>query len=257
MQKFELSEQVNDRAPTAAQRKGLQRDVYDFALRNSPSIRKGNFSTLASADIGSLFQINDELFFDGKISRWMEINFKRPIKFRLSTRMTTCGGMTTMQRFPGAKQSETEFEIAIATTPLFGTFKEQGRAKVGGLVCQDRLEALQRILEHEMIHLVELLIRQDSNCQRGPFKRLINNYFGHTESNHQLLTPADVARQKLGISCGDYVVFEMEGRQLRGYVNRITKRATVLVKDASGVRYSDGLKYAKYYVPLNRIKRAS
>jgi hypothetical protein len=35
-----------------------------------------------------------------------------------------------------------------------------------------------------------------------------------------------------------------------GRVNRITKRATVLVEDPDGVKYSNGLRYRTYYVPI-------
>jgi hypothetical protein len=41
-----------------------------------------------------------------------------------------------------------------------------------------------------------------------------------------------------------------EGRRLTGRVNRITKRATVLVEDSEGQKYSDGLRYKTYYVPI-------
>jgi hypothetical protein len=254
MDKAELFQQVKSRR--RSDRSLLQRQVYEFVLLNAPSVGNGNFATVSSADIGVLFQITDELFFGGSVSRYFESNFNKPLKFRLSTRMTTCGGMTTMQKFPDAPLRETEFEIAIATTPLFGTFKYQSQAKVGGLKCSDRLEALQRILEHELIHLVELLVWGDSNCQGNQYKRLVKSHFGHVESNHQLLTPSDVARKQLGIACGDYVTFKIEGKQRRGFVNRITKRATVLVPDKAGTRYCDGKCYAKYYVPLNRLKRA-
>jgi hypothetical protein len=46
------------------------------------------------------------------------------------------------------------------------------------------------------------------------------------------------------------VTFNFEGRKLTGRVNRIAKRATVLVADPDGVSYSDGLRYRTYYVPL-------
>ena len=111
-------------------------------------------------------------------------------------------------------------------------------------------------MEHEMIHLVEMLLWNDSNCAAKPFKRIVKRFFGHTESNHQLLTPRDIARKRLGISTGDLVTFSMEGRKLTGHVNRITKRATVLVASSKGAMYDDGHKYMKYYVPLNRLKRA-
>ena len=185
----------------------------------------------------------------------MESSFERPLKFRLSTRMTTSGGTTTMFTSGQSRRSR-EFEIAIATTPLFGTFKVDNRAKVGGLVCGSRLEALQRIMEHEIVHLVELLGTDDSNCQGRQFKFWVKRIFGHVESNHQLMTPSDIARKQLGIRCGDEVIFIVDGASRRGIVNRITKRATVLVKDPAGTRYTDGQSYAKYYVPLPMLRRA-
>lgn len=154
-------------------------------------------------------------------------------------------------------KSPPEFEIAIATTPLFDTFRVSGDAKVGGLVCRNRLEALQRIMEHEMLHLAELLLFRDSNCSAKPFKGSVRRLFGHTESNHTLLTPKDIARKKLGIACGDEVTFLADGQRHRGFVNRITKRATVLVRDPKGIRYDDGERYSKFYVPLTMLKRAS
>ena len=203
-----------------------------------------------------LFQITDEHFFDGEAGRLCERQADRPLTFRLSTRMTSAGGMTTMQTSNDRKRPTTEFEIAIATTPLFATFRDEPTAVVSGIVCGDRLEALQRIMEHEMVHLIEMMLWNDSNCAAKPFKRIVNRFFGHTESNHQLLTPRDLAKKRLGILPGDQVTFALQGRTLKGHVNRITKRATILVRNPQGTLYDDGHKYQKYYVPLNHLKRA-
>jgi hypothetical protein len=51
------------------------------------------------------------------------------------------------------------------------------------------------------------------------------------------------------------VRFRLDGRHYTGRVNRITKRATVLVEDRSGERYSDGKRYAKFYVPLEMLEK--
>ncbi len=240
-------------APDAQRKKQLA--VHQFVLQNSPNIRDGHFRTISNADLGLLFQITDEQFFDGMLGSVCEQASCRPLAFRLSTRMTSTGGMTTMQQARHLK-SLPEFEIAIATTPLFDTFRVDGNAKVGGLVCHNRLEALQRIMEHEMLHLAELLIFRDSNCSAAPFKNSARQLFGHTESNHRLLTPKDIARKKLGIGCGDEVKFSVDGQDYQGFVNRITKRATVLVRDPQGVRYNDGKTYSKFYVPLTMLRPA-
>jgi hypothetical protein len=52
------------------------------------------------------------------------------------------------------------------------------------------------------------------------------------------------------------VRFSFEGVQHTGIVNRISKRATVLVEDNRGVRYTNGKRYAKFYVPLQSLKVA-
>ena len=50
------------------------------------------------------------------------------------------------------------------------------------------------------------------------------------------------------------MTFVFEGQQLIGRVNRITKRAPVLVKDPAGQQFSDGSHYRVYYVPTPALK---
>lgn len=247
---------VRDRKIHESARADRLDSIYWYMQKNSKCIREGNFKDICSSDLGMLFQITDEEFFDGEVSRVCEQKAARPLSFRLSTRMTTSGGMTTMQSSNSRRKPTTEFEIAIATTPLFATFRQQSTAIVSGVRCRDRLQALQRIMEHEMVHLIEMLLWNDSNCSASPFKNVVRRFFGHTESNHQLLTPRDLARIQLGIKLGDHVLFKVEGRELNGHVNRITKRATILVEHPKGVRYTDGRTYQKFYVPLNKLKLA-
>jgi hypothetical protein len=255
-QKNELRKQVKQHVLSPQKREESSRLIYKYMLTNSRYVRSGNFKDICNSDLGMLFQITDEQHFNGNVSRVCEQTADRPLSFRLSTRMTTSGGTTTMQTLRERKGLKTEFEIAIATTPLFTSFRDEPTAIVSGITCRNRLEALQRIMEHEMIHLVEMLLWNDSNCAAKPFKSIVNRFFGHTESNHRLLTPSDLARSRLGISAGDLVRFKIEGRELEGHVNRITKRATILVPDPRGSVYDDGKKYQKYYVPIQKLKRA-
>jgi hypothetical protein len=57
-----------------------------------------------------------------------------------------------------------------------------------------------------------------------------------------------------GIKVGSMVEFQFEGRRLVGRVNRLNKRATVLVEDADGLPYSDGKRYQKFYVPVGWVR---
>ena len=121
---------------------------------------------------------------------------------------------------------------------------------VTGIRCSSRLDALQRIFEHEMIHLAEMLVWEDSSCAGARFKGIARRWFGHTESTHRLPTALDIARRTLGIRTGSRVHFVHEGVTYCGVVNRISRRATVLVEHPQGTLYDDGRRYRKFYVPL-------
>ncbi len=58
---------------------------------------------------------------------------------------------------------------------------------------------------------------------------------------------------EFGVKVGDRVQFQHEGKKYRGFVNRITKRATVLVPTPMGELFSDGKRYLKYYVPIQNL----
>ncbi len=249
----QLKRLISKKQLTSSQWSGHVQTISNFMLHNSKFIGNPNFDAISEEDLGLLFQITDELFFDGLVGPLCEQTASRPLAFRLSKRMTSTGGMTTMFK----ERQQTNFEIAIATTPLYKSFVLNSKAKVGGLACQSRLEALQRIMQHEMIHLIELLLWKDSDCSRRRFKRMVRQFFGHIESNHQLATPVEIASQRFGIQTGNWVLFRHNGIQKKGFVNRITKRASVLVPDAKGTKYSDGKKYQKYYIPLDRLIRAA
>jgi hypothetical protein len=136
---------------------------------------------------------------------------------------------------------------------LFEGFRETDRRiTVCGVDCGNRLEALQRIFEHELVHLIELLCWESSNCAAPRFQDIAGRLFLHRAHTHSLITRRERAADT-GIRPGSRVIFEFEGLRLKGRVNRITKRATVLVEDATGQKYSDGLRYKTYYVPITRL----
>jgi hypothetical protein len=55
---------------------------------------------------------------------------------------------------------------------------------------------------------------------------------------------------------GSRVTFKFEARRFTGRVNRVTKRASVLVEDPEGIKNTDGRTYKKFYVPLAQLERA-
>jgi len=92
------------------------------------------------------------------------------------------------------------------------------------------------------------------SCSASRFQSLAKRFFGHTKHTHALITPRERAWAKFGMRPGDPVRFRFEGAQYTGIVNRITKRATVLVRDTQGRQYGDGHRYARFYVPVESLE---
>ena len=225
------------------------RAIYREMLAESRCLKQGNFTSIETADLRRLFEKYDRAFFEGKCSGLATVN--NTLRFRLSPRMTSAAGTTTQRRSRTRQTPGADYEIAISTTLLFETFNgEQRSITVSGVSCSDRLEALQRIFEHEMLHLAEMLVWDHSSCSGDRFRSIAHRMFGHLQNTHQLITPREIAHTKYGILPGQRVKFTFEGRRYVGVVNRVTKRATVLVPDRSGERYTDGNHYLKFYIPL-------
>ena len=59
---------------------------------------------------------------------------------------------------------------------------------------------------------------------------------------------------QFGIKPGVRVAFQQGGQDYVGLVNRVTRRATILVEDAGGERYSNGQRYMKFYIPVDELR---
>jgi hypothetical protein len=225
--------------------------IHQNMLAHSRYIREPNFTAIHHRDLEFLFRAYDDRFFAGLCQRALD---GTKVKFRLATRLTRAGGKTTRFTMP---TGEVSYEIAIASSILFDGFGTMDRRiTVCGLECQNRLEALQRIFEHELVHLIEQLCWQTSDCAAARFQAIATRHFLHQAHTHDLITRRERAANS-GIRIGSRVTFVFEGRRLTGRVNRITKRVTVLVEDAAGQQYSDGLRYKTYYVPIAYLEPAA
>jgi hypothetical protein len=234
--------------------------IYGAMLERSDNIDRANFTALGPNDLRLLFSLYDTEFFDHLLGRMLDEDGVEELFLRPSNRLTRSAGITGFLRrkvpTPQGIVEKPEYEIAISSFLLFENFRDEGReVTVGGLLCKDRLEALQRIFEHELLHLAEFLAWGRSSCSASNFHALSQRIFGHAGTTHALVTPRQIAAEVYQLRIGDIVSFEHEGIRRIGRVNRITKRVTVLVEDAAGVAYSDGRKYATFYVPMPLIQR--
>jgi hypothetical protein len=226
------------------------RQIHEDVLAQSRHLRQPNFTAIHPRDLEFLFEAYDQRFLTGHARRALE---GRSLAFRLAPRLTRAGGKTT--RF-ATRAGEVSYEIAIAISMLFDAFGKNDRSiSICGVECPDRLQALQRIFEHEFVHLLEQLCWHSSKCAAARFQDIAQRFFQHRTHTHELITRRERAAHS-GIRPGAMVSFICEGRRLTGRVNRITKRVTVLVPDAEGRRYSDGGRYQTYYVPLAMLEPA-
>lgn len=106
---------------------------------------------------------------------------------------------------------------------------------------------LQRILEHELIHLLENLHWDASDCSRANFHWFAARLFGHTVAGHGLVTRREIARTEYGVRVGDLVAFDFEGRRVEGRIGSIRRRATVFVEEPCP---GGGRHQRKFHVPL-------
>jgi hypothetical protein len=213
-----------------------------------------NFDAISSKDVRLLFDLYDCHFFENWLAKAIKEKSGHSLGFRVSSAMSRAGGKTLMyiRRGPDGKQHH--YQIAIASRLLFNTFSDVQRpVKVCGLLCGDRLEAMQRIMEHEIIHLTEFVVWGKSSCRANRFKGLAGKIFGHIGTTHDLVTTREVAA-KQDIKVGSVVAFEFDRQQHVGVVNRIHHRATVLVESDEGMRYSNGKRYQKFYIPVGMLR---
>jgi hypothetical protein len=254
-----LSTILQNERPAAAEIQARGARIHAELLQVSQMMDGPNFGAISIHDLERLFQSYDSEFFRGHLRETLG---ECPLRFRLSRRLTSAAGqMTRRTRPPKQFKSPTkaerfEFEISVSTTILFQSFTEPfATTKASGILCQNRLEALQRVFEHELVHLAEMLVWSESRCAGPRFQSIARRLFGHREHTHQLVTAREHALTKFGFRIGDWVTFDFEGQRHVGQVNRVTRRATILVEDSRGKRYSDGKRYRKFYIPLQLLER--
>jgi hypothetical protein len=248
-------------------------------------VRKPNFTTISSAMVEHVFKYVDKYLFLGCLCRVLK-DERREVTFRVSSRMTSRAGQLSTD----ARCSRLH-ELSISSHLLFQAFTaSSGQAAdraitVNGVSCSSRLDCLLRIVEHEAVHL---LLTCPSICRAllgskavgksdeeltggdmcgegfhgGTFQKAACQICGHSAWQHDLVTTHEIAYTEHGICVGATVTFNVAGEgTLKGKVNRVQKRVTVLVKERDSSRphgdareFSDGNFYRKFYVPIEQCK---
>ena len=195
-------------------------------------------------------------------ARWCSRTKRTRSRFDCRAGWSSAAGQTIRQvrrvQQNGKPAVKVDYEITISTTLLYNTFQNVERTvTVGGLVCRDRLESLQRIFEHELLHLAEFLGWGRSNCRADNFHALSRRIFrprrGLSRPDHASRTGPGGLQHSRRRPC-----------QLRA--GRSAARRARQSDHASGDRsgrkpggklYTDGKRYVPFYVPLPLLRKES
>ncbi len=248
-----LRDFLQDSAYSPAHIHACQRHIYESALNSGNGIVLGPDSLqISERDVRRVFSQYDTLFFDRRLQEALNGS---TLSFRFSRRMTNSAGLTTMFVVRAPVQSR-RFEIAFSVALLFDAFRDGRKFEfVNGMPCEDRLQVFLSVFEHELVHLAELLVWGDSQCRNQRFQDIAYRFFGHTDYRHRLALSTVRQANAHGLTVGAKVRFPFRGTWYVGFINRIRIRATVLVEDSEGQRYSDGKRYRKFYVPLPYLEK--
>jgi hypothetical protein len=137
---------------------------------------KDSVGDLTIEDLENIFKSYDEQFFNGDIERYMK-NKKYKLIFKTDGEPTfTTEGVCSNTRCS-----------YIITLPI-KKFKK-GAALVGGILCKDQLECLQRAMEHELTHLIIFMFCGDEiiSDQHGElYMNMVSGYFRHEDYRHYI-----------------------------------------------------------------------
>jgi hypothetical protein len=214
----DLGQWVGARNPSLDEVASKILEIKESVLRESQHLDTENFTCVHPVDIEQIFDLYDQLFFENGCRNLLS---DTPLSFRLSRRMTRSGGKTSRREIRDfiGKVVNKEYEVAVSETLLFQAFEGNHRPVViCGIECENRLEALQRIMEHEITHLVELLIWSKSSCSATRFQSIANRWVWS-------IPPSDVRAALIGEKTVDRIGYPRLSIYIKALCNRRLQRA--------------------------------
>jgi len=137
-----------------------------------------DLDTIRPDDIIDIIKKYDTIWFHNKLSKMMK---KRQLK--LSVRFE---GKPTFNTEGFCFGNYCDYTITLPMNILNHSYPN---VKVGGIQCKDKLDALLRVIEHELIHLILFIFCDDIhivNHHGKLFQQTVYNLFGHTSIFHEI-----------------------------------------------------------------------
>ena len=198
-----------------------------------------NFSSFTAKNLNDMFQLYDDIFFGGQIAQKLrDTNSQLSFKVTKGGKAKTAGWCQTRKGYGTSKC----FITMSFPMGLYGKMftKEEKSLHANGIFCVDRLNCLQVVFEHELMHALMDLYGYTNKISKGRgkaiysahgylFKCMVKSYFGHTDIKHNLLgEDATHMIKKSDIRKGMEVSFAGRGMKYIGIVEKLNPKTVVI-----------------------------
>ena len=160
--------------PTEIPKKRLQ--IYD----NWKEKWQNSVEKMTKSDVEKLFDEYDKVFFEGDIRAYISNS-----DTKLSFENDGTGTFST----EGLCFKDTCNYVITIPVKYFANIKQGSKTNVAGHQCFDQLECVQRVIEHELCHLIIFMFCSDFLVaeQHGElFMDTVRDLFGHTDYHHYI-----------------------------------------------------------------------
>jgi len=214
----------------------ILRHIKDEFERHVTYNNKRFYTNPEQRDLEYLFSLYDDHYFSGYLGKDQKIYLK------YSNKLTRSAGSVKYSK------RKSEAKISVSLPLIFGTYFCNPKSfLVNGITCKNPTEALMRVLEHEITHLVEFIMYGISNCNKPQFLKIAYDLFGHTKNKHELGQITNHDKLDIRFKKGDMVTFPFQGKNITGKIINIRKNITVEV--------SNPYQTKKFYVPISMISK--
>lgn len=222
--------------------------IQKFKLK-SDNLKISSFS---GSKINFLLELYDTYFFENKLISYFKEN-KCVLSVCFNNRCTSTGGICKTRDYKC-------ISIEISSKVLDEAFKKIGIKTCGNIDCNDILECLQLLFEHELVHAI--LFCFCKNIEKIPpnqnhklpgfwkgktfkghnktFMSILNGVFGHTTHLHNILSikKVNVDNKKISkhLKLNSKVTYLNRDKEEKGTVTKINRK-TAEVKNINGKLY--------------------
>ena len=173
--------------------------------------------------LDDMFKYYDYYYF-GNMIQYALNKTEGQIKFEFSDKMTSTGGTCS-------RTGICIYKIKISRKKLdeINTTNVNDMA-VNGIIPRDKVDALQLIFEHELIHAVLSIFVNEISGHGQLFKDIARNLFGHTKTTHTIGTKNKQTAifNKSNLKVGQQIAFMMKKEKIYGNILKLNpKRAKI------------------------------